>query len=138
MFLLDTNVISELRNRHRANENVRRWVERQQPSDLFISAVTYLEIEIGARRLIKRDPPAGTLLREWIDTKILPVFDTRILPVDRYIMNICAALQVERSRPVLDVMIAATAAAHGLVMVTRNVKDFADTGVKIVNPFDAL
>ena len=138
MYLLDTNVLSETRIPHRTNPNVARWFDQVAPERLFISVVTVFEIELGALRLIRRDPPAGQSLRNWIDQKIMPEFDTRIIDIDRRVMKRSAELQVPKSRPDHDTLIAATALVHGLVMVTRNVKDFADTGVEVVNPFDGV
>ena len=136
MFLLDTDVLSELRRRDRMHVNVAVWASGVPASDLFLSAITILEIEAGTLLLLRRDAASGGVLRAWIDNKVLPAFDGRILPVDTAVARCCAQLHVPDTRPERDALIAATALVHRLQVVTRNVADFAPMGVKRLNPWD--
>jgi len=135
MYLLDTNVLSELRRPDRAHLAVLTWANSVPTASVYVSAITILEIEIGAQRISRRDPRQGKVLRKWIDSRILPSFQDRILPVDIAIATLCASLHVPDRMPEYDSLIAATALVHGFQVVTRNTSDFARTGVKIVNPF---
>ena len=132
MFLLDTNVVSELRkvNTGRADVHVARWQAAQSPEVLFLSAVTILELE-------RKDRAQGDSLRRWIEGQVLRVFVDRILSFDAAVARRCAALHVPDPRPDRDAMIAATALVHGLTLVTRNERDFAGTGIAILNPWRA-
>ncbi len=136
MFLLDTNVLSELRRRTRTHPNVAAWIDGVPAGDLFLSAITILEIEAGTLVLERRDPPQGAILRLWVDTKVLPVFAGRILPVDTTVAQRCARLHVPHPRPERDALIAATGLVHGLTIVTRNVADFQPMGVALINPWE--
>jgi predicted nucleic acid-binding protein len=136
MFLLDTNVISELRRRSRTHPKVADWARHTPASEMFLSAITILEVELGALGIARRDPAQGTVLRTWIDTKVLPAFNGRILAVDTAVAQRCAALHVPATRSERDALIAATALVHRLKVVTRNVTDFAPMGVGFVNPWD--
>jgi predicted nucleic acid-binding protein len=137
MFLLDSNVLSELRPAKPAQSAaVRAWAA-QYDSDLFyLSAITVLEQEMGILRLERRQPPQGQGLRAWaLATR--EAFVARILPVSTEIAVRCAALHVPDPRPERDALIAATALAHGLALVTRNVQDFRHIGaLKIINPWE--
>ncbi len=136
MYLLDTNVLSELRRGKRAHANVVAWAGTVHPADLFLSAITILEIERGILLVARRDKKQGALLRAWLDERVLPQFDGRILPVDASVAVACAALQVPNPRPHLDALIAATARVHRLKLATRNVSDFEDFGVELINPWE--
>jgi len=136
-YLLDTNVISEMRRPERATPSVVSWVRAQPEGSLLCSAVTILELEIGALQTLRRDKVQGTMLRTWIDGQVLPRFDGRIVPIDKAVALKSAALHVPDPRPDRDAYIAATALIHGLTMVTRNVRDFQPTGVKLLNPWEA-
>jgi predicted nucleic acid-binding protein len=136
VFLLDTNVISELRRRHRTHPKVAIWADGVHPSDLFLSAITILEIEAGALLVQRRDETQGAMLRAWIDDQVLPAFAGRIFPVDTPVAQRCARLHVPNSRSERDALIAATALVHRLKVVTRNVKDFSPMGVAVLNPWD--
>src|SRR4051794_28195077 len=120
MFLLDTNVISELRRPERANRNVVAWAGSIPVASFFLSVISILEIEVGALRLARKDPAQGIIFRAWIDRQILTRFDGRILPVDLGVALRCAALHVPNPASERDALITATALAHGLTMVTRN------------------
>ena len=137
MFIVDTNILSGLRRKARVEPRIAAWMESIEPTDLFVSAITILEIEIGARLMARRDAQQGATLRNWIDNEVLSTFERRILPVDTAVVQKCAALHVPDKRPERDALIAATALVHSMRVVTRNVKDFEPMGVGIVNPFEA-
>ena len=135
MFLLDTNVLSELRRADRTHPKVAAWSDKVHPLDLFLSAITILEIEAGALIIARRDEAQGAVLRAWIDHKVLPAFAGRILSVDTAVAQRCARLHVPNRRAERDALIAATALVHRLKMVTRNVADFEPMGVDLFNPW---
>lgn len=136
-YLLDTNVLSELRKvgDGKADANVTKWVGAQDSNDLFISAITILEIERGILTIQRRDAAQGSRLRGWMDSRVRPEFAERVLPIDDAITTRCAHLHIPDRRNEADALIAATALVHGLTVVTRNVQDFDDTGVIIVDPW---
>jgi predicted nucleic acid-binding protein len=135
MFLLDTNVISELRRPEKANRHVVAWAATVPAASFFLSAISILEIEIGTLQIARKDPAQGVLLRTWIDQQILPLFEGRILAVDTDVAQRCARLHVPDPRPERDALIAATALAHSLTVVTRNSADFESAGVVLLNPW---
>ena len=139
MYLLDTNVVSELRKIRsgKADANVARWADRVDASELFVSVITVQELEIGVLLAERKDPPKGAILRAWLDQHVLPAFAERVLPVDVAVALRGASLHVPELRPVRDAMIAATALVHGMPVVTRNVSDFEPTGVRIIDPWQA-
>ncbi len=139
MFILDTNVISELRKAGdgKADANVVAWLSSVDATTCYLSAITVMEIEFGILRIERRDAAQGAKLRTWMDRHILPEFADRTLPVDTAVALRCAPLHVPDPRPERDAFIAATALAHGMTIVTRNVADFAPTGVPLLNPWDA-
>ncbi|TGN61757.1 type II toxin-antitoxin system VapC family toxin [Paracoccus liaowanqingii] len=138
MFILDTNVVSELRKAKagKADSNVVAWAAVQDPSALFLSAITLLELEMGIRQAERRDSAQGAVLRAWMTDRVLPTFEGRILPVDGPVALCCAALHVPDPRSDRDALIAATGIVHAMPIVTRNVADFAPTGVTIIHPWD--
>lgn len=136
MFLLDTNVISELRRPERANRNVAAWANGVPATSFFLSAISILEIEIGTLLLERKDPRQAAFLRTWIDDQILPRFEGRILPVDTHVAQRCARLHVPDPRAERDALIAATALVHGLTVATRNDADFGPAGVALFNPWN--
>lgn len=138
-YLLDTNVISELRKvgDGKADPNVTAWISAQDARDLYISAITILEIERGILGIQRRDATQGSRLRAWMDSRVCPEFSERILPIDDAIATRCAHLHVPDRRNEADAIIAATALVHGLVVVTRNIQDFQGTGVVLVDPWQA-
>lgn len=139
MFLLDTNVVSELRKARagRADKNVTAWASSAPAASMFVSVITIQELEIGVLLAERRDPSQGGLLRRWLEEQVLPAFVERIIPVDVTVTRRGAQLHVPDPRPVRDALIAATALVHGMSVATRNVADFAPTGVKIIDPWDA-
>jgi toxin FitB len=137
MFLLDTNVISELRRLEKADGNVVAWAGTVAAASFFLSAISILEIELGTLQIARRDTAQGTVLRSWIDDQILPRFEGRILPIDTAVAQRCARLHVPDPRAERDALIAATALVHGLTVVTRNMADFERLGVMLLNPWVA-
>ncbi len=135
MYLLDTNVISELRQgKPRQSREVRAWAAHEPAMQLFLSAISILELEKGVIALERRTPPQGSALRAWL-TGVKEGFAGRILPFNDHTAALCAAMHVPNPRSERDAMIAATALEHGMTVVTRNVDDFAGTGVSLLNPF---
>lgn len=138
MFLLDTNVVSELRKAKagKADANVTAWASGVPYGSLFISAITVLELEMGALLVERRDTTQGAILREWLDKHVVPAFHHRILPIDVAVAQRCARLHVPDPRAERDALIAATALVHGMTVVTRNIGDFQSTGAPLLNPWN--
>ena len=138
-YLLDTNVISELRKvgDGKADANVVAWIGSEDARELFISAITILELERGVLGVQRRDAGQGARLRSWLDTRVRPEFASRILPIDDSIATRCAHLHVPDRRNEADALIAATALVHDMIVVTRTTKDFWGTGVVVVDPWQA-
>ena len=138
MYLLDTNVVSELRKAKagKADKNVIAWAASVSADSLFLSAITILELETGIQLVERRDPAQGTLLRAWLEGQVLLAFSGRILPVDVLVAQRCAKLHVPDPRSDRDAIIAATALVHGMTVITRNIADFQATGVELLNPWD--
>lgn len=139
MFVLDTNVVSELRkvSSGKADPHVTGWASRVDAGSLYISVITVLELEIGILQLQRKDPEQGRILRTWLDTRVLPEFQDRVLPIDTAVMQRCAGLHVPDPRAERDALIAATALVYGMTVVTRNLADFTATGVPLLNPWNA-
>ncbi|MBM9484477.1 type II toxin-antitoxin system VapC family toxin [Pseudomonas sp. ICBG1301] len=135
MYLLDTNVISELR-KPQADAKVVAWAKSVIAPRMFISAITLKELETGVLRIERRDPVQGKVLRTWLKKHVMPAFDARILPVDATVALRCAQLHVPDQANESDALIAATALVHGLTVVTRNVCDFQSSGVPLLNPWN--
>jgi predicted nucleic acid-binding protein len=135
MFLLDTNILSEFRRPERANPGVMAWARGTTPADLFISAITLFEIELGAAQAAWKDAAKGKMLRAWIERRVMPAFQGRIIAVDASVAQRCAALHVPDPRPQRDSLIAATALVHRMTVITRNVRDFEPMGVQLLNPW---
>ena len=137
MFLLDTNVVSELRKPEgRIDANVERWAASPGRQLLYLSAMTVHELELGVLLMERCDPLQGARLRRWMERAVASEFADRIIPFDVSVGVRCAALHVPNPRPMRDSIIAATALVHGMAVVTRNVKDFAGTGVRLLNPWE--
>ena len=135
MFVLDTNVVSELR-KARADRNVTAWASALPAASLYISVITVLELELGIRLLERRDPKQGAMMRAWMDGHLRTTFAGRVLPVDTAVAVECARLHVPDRRAERDALIAATALVHRMKLVTRNVADFQHMGVDLVNPWE--
>ncbi len=136
MFLLDTNVVSELRRPHRTDPKVAAWADSVSSSDMFLSSITVLELETGALLLRRRDGTQGRLIRQWIEDRVLTAFTERILAVDTAVARRCALLHIPDPRPYRDSLIAATALVHRLVVVTRNRAGFEPMTVTVLNPWE--
>jgi predicted nucleic acid-binding protein len=138
VFLLDTNVVSELRKvaSGRADPAVSAWERGVSAVELFLSVVTLFEIEIGVRRLELRDPRQGRVLRRWFSEVLSPAFADRVLAIDEAVALSAAAMHLPDRRSDRDAFIAATALVYGLTVVTRNVRDFQGLGVKLANPWE--
>jgi predicted nucleic acid-binding protein len=137
MYLLDTNVVSEMRKikSGRIDPRFRVWAERARPEAHYLSAVTILELEVGVLLMERRDPLQGASLRSWMRERVIAGFGERILAVDVAVSLRCATLHVPDPRPEIDAIIAATALVRGFTVVTRNVADFEPTGVSTFNPW---
>jgi len=140
MYVLDTNVVSELRKVRlgKADTNVAAWAESVDAADLFVSAITIMELELGVLSIERKDAPQGATLRLWLEQQVLPEFSGRTLPVDTAVAQRCARLHVPDKRDERDALIAATALVHGMAVATRNVADFKSTGVTTINPWDCV
>lgn len=137
MYLLDTNVVSELRKLGdgKADARVVTWVSSRDAAAFYVSALTLLELEIGILRIERRDVEQGARLRAWMDQHVLPEFLGRTLPIDSAVALRCARLHVPDPRAERDALIAATAIVHGMTVVTRNVADFQATGAEVIDPW---
>jgi len=137
MFILDTNVVSELRKIRlgRADKNVAQWADSVDSAVLYLSAITVQELEIGVLLAERRDPSQGAIFRTWLEDHVLPAFAGRILPVDTAVAKRSAALHVPNPGPFRDSLIAATALVHKMTLVTRNVADFQASNVPLINPW---
>ncbi|HZZ36738.1 MAG TPA: type II toxin-antitoxin system VapC family toxin [Caulobacteraceae bacterium] len=135
MFLLDTNVVSELRNPRRADRNVLQWADSTPASRFYLSAVSLMELEHGILLMERKDQAQGSMLCDWFNDQVLLRFEGRVLPFDTAAARTCARLHVPDRRSDRDAMIAATALVHGMTVATRNTNDFAATGVALVNPW---
>jgi len=136
-FILDTNVVSELRKvpPGKAYERVLHWANSVDINELYVSVITVHELEIGVLRLERRDPRQGAVLRSWLDLHVLPTFQGRVLPVDEAVALRGAQLHIPDSQPLFDGLIAATALVHGMTVVTRDAADFLPCGVSVLNPW---
>ena len=137
MYLLDTNVVSELRKAKsgKANPNVVAWAQPIPVGSLFLSAITVLELELGVLLIERRDAAQGKILRAWLDQSVLPAFEGRVLPVDVDVARRCARMHVPDPRSERDALIAATALVHGMTLVTRNVPDFSGLDLPLLDPW---
>lgn len=136
MYLLDTNVLQELRRRpEQRDPTASRWLSLLRPGESFLSTITILEIERGVRLKERVDPRQGAVLRRWLESQILPAFEGRVLPVDVSVARCAAGLHAPDPLPAYDALIAATAIVHDATLVTRNVRDFTTTPTRLLNPW---
>jgi len=132
--LLDTNVLSELRKEDRCDAGVRRWFEEAAAEELFVSVLVLGEIRVGIERIRRRDQAQARALEKWL-LSITAQFQDRLLPVDEKVADCWGRLGLQQPVPVLDALLAATAIAHGLIVVSRDEDGFRSTGVSVINPF---
>jgi toxin FitB len=137
MYLLDTNVVSELGRAKKAHPSVRAWAQTLPAANLYLSVISMLELETGVLLIERRDGKQGRILRAWMDGHVLPTFAGRVLAIDTTVALRCAALHVPDPRSDRDALIAATALVHGMTVVTRNVSYFQPMGVAVVNPWQS-
>jgi len=133
-FLIDTNVLSELRKGVRADVNVRRWFDGIDESSIFLSVLVTGEIRRGIESIRKRDPRAASALERWLNN-VMEAHSERVLAVDAATADEWGRMDTRGSLPVVDGLLAATARVHDLTLVTRNVKDVLRTGVDMLDPF---
>ena len=140
MYVLDTNVVSELRKAKagKANRHVVAWAGSMPAGSLYLSAITVLELEMGVLQIERRDRAQGSLMRGWLDEQVMPAFAGRILAVDAQVALRCAGLHVPNRLSERDALIAATALVHRMTVVTRNVADFAAAKVALIDPWEGL
>jgi hypothetical protein len=143
MYLLDTNVISEMRKASplkatsaKMDERVANWVGGVSGLDMFLSVVSILELERGFHLLRRRSPEQADTIRLWIRNRLLPAFEGRIFQVDLAIMQRCASLALSQTMEYRESLLAATALVHGMTLVTKNVRHFEATGVDLINPWN--
>ena len=137
MYILDTNVVSELRKGKKAQQNVRTWAQKLPAGSLYLSVISVLELEIGILLIERRDGKQGAVLRAWMDKHVLPTFAGRVLAIDTTVAQRCAALHVPNPKSDRDALIAATALVHGMTIATRNVSHFQPMGVNLVDPWQS-
>lgn len=135
-YLLDTNILSELRKGQRCNPGVASWFAEVSAADIYLSALTVGEIRKGIESIRRRDDPTARVLETWLE-ELLELQADRILVVDRLVAERWGRFNVPDPLPVVDGLLAATASVHGLTLVTRNVRQVERTGVEILNPFRA-
>jgi len=143
MYLLDTNVISEMRKprtaqqqRRGMNSSVATWADNTPSESMYLSAISLMEVEVGTLQMERKDIAQGAVLRKWMNDRLMPAFGSRVLIVDSQIALRCAFLQVPNPKSYRDSLIAATAIVHGMTLVTRNTADFQMPGVTVLNPWE--
>jgi hypothetical protein len=134
MYLVDTCVVSEARRR---SPQAVAWLRAAQSETLFLSAISIGEIMKGVMMKLRTDPPAAAALRRWLD-ELRFVYAARILPIDDAVATTWGRLMAQRTRPVVDTLILATAQVNNKIIVTRNVADFADAGVEVIDPWAVM
>lgn len=139
MYILDTNVISELRRagQGKADDNVVSWASSVETTSLYVSVVSIMEIETGILQIARRDKDQANVLRRWFEGHVLKAFENRILPINEAVARQCAQLHVPDPKSERDALIAATALVHGMTVVTRNTRDFDPSGVRLLDPWEA-
>lgn len=140
MYLLDTNVISEMRKikQGKADKNVVQWLQSTDPNLLYTSIIVLMEVERGILLKRRKDKIQAEHLQFWLDNIIRPAFQNRIKLLSDKTANICATLHVPNPKQENDAWIGATAIEHNFIVVTRNIDDFKEMNVQIINPFDKI
>ena len=133
-YLIDTNIISEIRKGRRCDVNVARWYEAIEDASLYLSVMVIGEIRKGIEKLRPKNAPQANMIEDWLE-EVAKAFGDRILPIDGTVANEWGRLTAIRPLPVIDGLLAATAKVHGMTLVTRNIADIADLGVHVINPF---
>lgn len=138
MYLLDTNIISEIRKlaKNKCHQSVANWVRATSKELMFTNAVVMMELERGVMSVERKDTTQGKLLRYWLEIEVKSAFHGKVLKIDEKTAQICAQLHIPDHAPENDAWIAASAIQHNLILVTRNTADFARTGVRLFNPFE--
>ena len=134
-YLIDTNIISEIRKGRRCDPNVARWYEKIEDASLYLSVLVIGEIRSGIEKIRPKDKAKAVALEQWL-IAVDKAFGERILPVDRAVANEWGRLNANRPLPVIDGLLAATAKTHRMTLVTRNTADVADLHVSMLNPFE--
>lgn len=134
-YLIDTNIISEVRKGRRCNPNVARWYEKIEDASLYLSVLVIGEIRSGIEKVRPKDAAKANALDQWLKA-VDKAFGERILPIDRAVANEWGRLNANRPLPVIDGLLAATAKTHRMTLVTRNTADIADLDVSTLNPFE--
>jgi toxin FitB len=137
MYLLDTNVVSELRKVHagKSHPHVKEWFESIDGSEAFISVITLQELEIGILLMERKDSTQGAILRSWVEGYVRPVFKENVLDVTDEVATMSARYYIPDPKPTRDALIAATAEVFKFTIVTRNTADFEHCSVKVLNPW---
>ena len=138
MFILDTNVVSELRKAKagKANRGVTEWAKEVSMVSLFMSVISLHELEHGVLLAERRDSQQGDVLRQWLDKSVMAAFADRFLPVNESVARLAASYHVPNPAPFRDALIAATAHVNSMTVVTRNATDFERFDqVEIINPW---
>lgn len=138
MYLLDTNIISESRKlgTSRIAPRAARWFAQVDVETTFVSAMTIFELERGVQQMERRDATQGSALRRWLDDQIMTAYENRTLPLSRAVALVCAGLHIPDPKSERDAWIAATAIDAELTLISRNVSDFANMSVELINPFE--
>jgi hypothetical protein len=138
MYLLDTDVLSELRKIHsgKGNQSVAAWFHGRPLDSIYLSVINIMELRLGVVGLTRYYPIQAAIYQSWLEAVLQMGFATHILPVDLPVALKCGELHVPDRRPFRDALLGATALVHRLTVVTGNVKDFAPMGVAIINPWD--
>jgi predicted nucleic acid-binding protein len=138
MYLLDTNIVSEIRKigRNKADENVVAWLSNVSKESFYTNAVVVMEIERGILRMSRKDQQQAASLKDWYQTVVKSMFHERVLPIDEATANICATLHIPDLAPENDAWIASSAIQYDLTLVTRNTKDFQHPNLRVLNPFE--
>jgi hypothetical protein len=134
-YLLDSNIVSELRKRDRADAGVRQWFAAVDDAELFLSVLTIGEIRRGIESIQRRDRTRALALNRWFHG-LMTDYEARILLVDQKVAEVWGRMNAAATLPAIDSLLAATAHVHGLTFVTRNTKDVTRTGVPCFNPFN--